>query len=157
MLNSPTASLQRGKTPSVSVLDMTLNNLIHEVPELWRMQSTPLLPSLPDSLRSGVLAPHRVLCMGQIKLICILMLNWIVWNGTVDMYKMDLALNTLQWLICHKTKLNFYKNSWWDKSLHIYPKALVERRTWLTYIEATILHFSHYTTGNSPAQRQFIY
>ena len=31
------------------------------------------------------------------------MLNWIVWNRTVYMYK-NLALNNLQWLICHKTK-----------------------------------------------------
>ena len=34
------------------------------------------------------------------------MLNWIVWNRTVEMYKMDLSLNNLQWLICHKTKPN---------------------------------------------------
>ena len=30
------------------------------------------------------------------------MLNWIVWNRTVYVYKMDLALNNLQWLICHR-------------------------------------------------------
>ena len=35
-----------------------------------------------------------------------LMRNWIVWNRTVYMYKMDLALNNLQWLMCHKTKPN---------------------------------------------------
>ena len=34
----------------------------------------------------------------------VLMLNWIVWNTAVYLYKMDLALNNLQWLICHKTK-----------------------------------------------------
>ena len=34
------------------------------------------------------------------------MLNWIVWKKTVYMSKMDLALNNLQWLICHKAKLN---------------------------------------------------
>ena len=32
------------------------------------------------------------------------MLEWIVWNRTVYMYKMYLALDNLQWLICHKTK-----------------------------------------------------
>ena len=33
------------------------------------------------------------------------MLNWIVWNRTVYMYKnWILALNNLQWLMCHKTK-----------------------------------------------------
>ena len=49
-----------------------------EVPvilELWEMQSTPSLPSLPGSLRPRVVAPDRVLSMGQIELNCILMLN----------------------------------------------------------------------------------
>ena len=32
------------------------------------------------------------------------MLNWIVWNRTVYLYKIDLALNNLQRLICHKPK-----------------------------------------------------
>ena len=32
------------------------------------------------------------------------MLNWIVWNRTVYLYKMDLVLINLQWLICHKTQ-----------------------------------------------------
>ena len=32
---------------------------------------------------------------------CILMLNWIVWNRTIFI-KMDLVLNNLQRLICHK-------------------------------------------------------
>ena len=35
-----------------------------------------------------------------------LMLTCIVWNRTVYMYKMDLELNNLQWLICHQTKPN---------------------------------------------------
>ena len=34
------------------------------------------------------------------------MLNWIVRNKTVCMYKIDLALNIQQWFICHKTKSN---------------------------------------------------
>ena len=34
----------------------------------------------------------------------VLILNWIVWNRTVYMSEMDLALNNLQWLIRHKTK-----------------------------------------------------
>ena len=37
---------------------------------------------------------------------CVLMQNWIVWNKTVYMYKMDLVLTDTQWLICHKTKPN---------------------------------------------------
>ena len=50
---------------------------------LWVMRNTPLLPSLPGSLWLGVVAPDRVLSMGQIVLNCVLMLNWIVWNRTV--------------------------------------------------------------------------
>ena len=32
------------------------------------------------------------------------MLNWIVFNRTDYLHKMDLALNNLQRLICHKTQ-----------------------------------------------------
>ena len=35
--------------------------------ELWGMQSTPSLPSLPGQLWPGVLAADRVLSMGQIE------------------------------------------------------------------------------------------
>ena len=34
---------------------------------------------------------------------CLIILNWIVWNRTIFI-KMDLALNNLQRLICHKTQ-----------------------------------------------------
>ena len=54
-----------------------------EVPvmlELWWMRSTPSLPSLPGPLWPGVVAPDRVLSMGQIELKCVLILNWIVRN-----------------------------------------------------------------------------
>ena len=37
------------------------------------------------------------------------MLNWIDWNITVYSIKMDLALNNLQSLICHKTQANYTK------------------------------------------------
>ena len=49
-----------------------------EVPvmlELWGMLSIPSLPSLPGPLWPGVVAPDRVLSMGQIELKCILILN----------------------------------------------------------------------------------
>ena len=36
--------------------------------KFWGMQSTPLLPSLPGPLWPGVIAPVRVLSMGQIEL-----------------------------------------------------------------------------------------
>ena len=47
--------------------------------EFGGMRSTSSLPSLPGPLWPRVVAPH----MGQIELNCVLMLNWIVWNGTV--------------------------------------------------------------------------
>ena len=43
--------------------------------ELWGMQSTPSLPSLPAPLWSRVVAPDRVQSMGQIEPKCIFMLN----------------------------------------------------------------------------------
>ena len=54
-----------------------------EVPvmlELWGMQNTYSLPSLPGPLWPGEVAPDRVLSMGQIGLNCVLVQNWIVWN-----------------------------------------------------------------------------
>ena len=56
--------------------------------ELWGMQSTPLLPSLPGPLWPGVVAPDRALSMGQIELYCMLILNWIVGNRTVLTFKL---------------------------------------------------------------------
>ena len=49
-----------------------------EVPvmlELWGMQSTPSLPSLPDPLWLGAVAPDRVLSMGQIELCTYVKMN----------------------------------------------------------------------------------
>ena len=43
--------------------------------ELWEMRSTPSLPSLPSPLWYGVVAPDRVLSVGQIELNSVLMLN----------------------------------------------------------------------------------
>ena len=71
------SSLQRSKISSMNVLHMTLNN-DGEAPvmlELWGMQSTPLLPSLPGLLWLGVVAPDMVLSMSQIELNSVLMLN----------------------------------------------------------------------------------
>ena len=38
--------------------------------KLWGMQSTPSVPSLPGPLWPGMVAPDRVLSMGQIELNC---------------------------------------------------------------------------------------
>ena len=43
--------------------------------ELWGMLSTPLLSSILGLLWPGVVAPDKVLSMGQIELNCVLMLN----------------------------------------------------------------------------------
>ena len=50
---------------------------------LWGMQSSPSLPLLPGLIWAGVVAPDRVLSMGQIELKCVLMLNGITRNRTV--------------------------------------------------------------------------
>ena len=42
--------------------------------KLWEMWSTPSLPSLPGLLWLRVVAPDRVLSMGQIELNCVLKL-----------------------------------------------------------------------------------
>ena len=43
--------------------------------ELWGMRSTPSLPSLPGPIWPRVVAPERVLSMGQIELDCVITLN----------------------------------------------------------------------------------
>ena len=75
LYNTPTASLQNDKTPANEHPDMTLNNLL----QLWGMQSTPSLPSLPDTLWPGVVVPEKFLSRGQIELNCVLK---IAWNST---------------------------------------------------------------------------
>ena len=75
--NSLTKSLQRGKTPNRCHGYNTKQSDGEAVVmlELWGMRSTPLLPLLPGPLWPGVVAPGRVLSMGQIELNCVLMLN----------------------------------------------------------------------------------
>ena len=57
--------------------------------ELWGMQSTSSLPSLPGSPTLRVLTPDRVLSMGQRELNRVLILNWISWNKTVLTFKLS--------------------------------------------------------------------
>ena len=67
LYNTPTASLQRGKTPPNECPGYDTKQSDGEVPavlELWWMRSTPSLPSLPGPLWPGVVAPDRVLFMG---------------------------------------------------------------------------------------------
>ena len=74
-----------------------------EVPimlERWGTQSTPSLESRQVTLWPGVVAPDRVLSMGQKELNCVLMLNWIARKRTVLKFK----LHTYAKLICLKLK-----------------------------------------------------
>ena len=69
--NTPTGSLQRGKTPPNECPGYDTKQSDGEVPavpELWGMQSTPSLPLLPGPLWPGVVAPERALSMGEIEL-----------------------------------------------------------------------------------------
>ena len=63
---------------------------------LWGIGSTPSLPLLPDPLWLGVVTADKALSMGQIEVNCVLMLNWIVWNGTV--FDIETLL-TLNWIV----------------------------------------------------------
>ena len=73
--------------------------------ELWGMRSTSSLPSLSGPLWPRVVAPDRVLSMGQIELICVIMLNWIVWNRTVLTFNCKKTVLILIWIVW-----NFYQN-----------------------------------------------
>ena len=66
--------------------------------EHWGMRRTPSLPLLLGPLWPRVVAPDRVLSMGQIELNCVLLLNWIAWKRTVLKYK-----------LCTYAKLNCLK------------------------------------------------
>ena len=98
--NTPTAPLQRGKIPCrVSWYGTKKSD--GKVPvmlELWGMRSTPSLPMLRGLPWPIVGALNRVLSMGQIELICVLMLNRFAWNNTILTFK----LYTNAKLICSK-------------------------------------------------------
>ena len=112
-LNTPIASLQRDNTHQPVSRDYRIHKLFlyrglrhtYECPgydtkesdgeasgllELWGMWSTLLLPLLPVPLWPGVVAPNRVLSMGQIELKCVLGLNWISWDRTVLKFKLSI-------------------------------------------------------------------
>ena len=58
----------KGVNPTPNVHPRYDTKLDVEVPvmlELWEMRSTPLLPSFPGALWPRVVAPNRVLSMGQ--------------------------------------------------------------------------------------------
>ena len=82
-----------------------------EVPvmlKLWGMWSIPSLPLLPGPQLPGVVGSDRVLSIDQIELNCILMLNWLVWNRTVYMYKNGFDIITYNDVPSNQTKSNFW-------------------------------------------------
>ena len=54
--------------------------------QLQRMQRTPFLTLLPGLIWPGVAAPDWIISMGRIKLNCVLMLNWSVWDWSVSSF-----------------------------------------------------------------------
>ena len=60
--NTPTASPWRDKIPGYDTKQS--DGEVPVMPELWGMQSTPLLALLPSPLWPGVVASDRVLSMG---------------------------------------------------------------------------------------------
>ena len=103
--NTLTAFLQRSKNPPptnkcLGYDPKQFNGKVPVMLELWGMQSMPSLPLLLGPLWPGVVAPDRVLSLGQIGLNCVLVLNCIAWNRTVLTFK----LRTYAKLICLKWK-----------------------------------------------------
>ena len=76
LYNTPIASLQKGKpTPDNECPIYDNKQSDGEVPLLLELSETgPVWP--------GVVAPDTVVSIGQTELKCVLMLNWIAWNGT---------------------------------------------------------------------------
>ena len=65
--NTPTAFLQRGKTPTQRVFWYDIKQSDGEVQvmlELWGMRSITLLPLFPGPLGPEMVAPDRALSMG---------------------------------------------------------------------------------------------
>ena len=69
--NTPATSLQRAKPPTNECPAYYMKQSYSETPGILEprgMQIIPLLPSFPGPLWLGVIAPDRVLSMGQIEL-----------------------------------------------------------------------------------------
>ena len=103
--------------------------------ELWGMRSTPSLPSLPCSLRTGIVIPDRVLSMGQIELNCVLMLNWIVWNRTILTFNCGgtQTILTVNWVIWNRTVwlnwMGWNRNGFWQLNSVLMLNWIVWNRT----------------------------
>ena len=71
----------------MTVLDMTLNNLIVISSNAGALGNAEY-PFIAITPRLEVEAPDRALSIGRIELNCVFMLNWIVWNRTVLIFKL---------------------------------------------------------------------
>ena len=75
-----------GKTPPNECPGYDTKQSNSDVPvmlKLWGMRSTPSLPLLTGLLCFERVAPDRVWSKSQVELICVLIVNWIVWNRDV--------------------------------------------------------------------------
>ena len=86
------------------------------------------MPSLLGLLLPGMVAPDRLLYIGQIKLNCVLMQNWIVWNKTDFDIENVLTLNRIVW---NRTIFTF--NCLWPKTIIINWTVSI-RTVWLNWI-----------------------
>ena len=98
--------------------------------ELWGMRSTPSLLSLSDPLWPGVVAPDRILSMGQIELNYVFMLNWIVGKRTTLKFKLRTC-----------TKLNCMKWNWIELNITVFNIESVHMLNWIVW-NRTVLIFS---------------
>ena len=94
------------------------------------MLSTLSLPLHPGPLWPGVLARDSVLFMDQIELNCVIMLNWIAWNGTV--FDIETVF-TLNWFLWNKNVLTF--NCVETKTILILNWVVWNRTVWPNWIE----------------------
>ena len=103
-----TASLQKYMTPINKCPVYDTKQSDGEVPvmlELWGVRSIPWLPSLLGPLWPGVIAPNKGPVYGSKENQCTYTrLNCL--NEDFIYMKIDLALNNLQLLICHKNQPN---------------------------------------------------
>ena len=81
------------------------NTAVSVTLELWGMRSIPSLPSLPGPLLKLVQETDKVQSMDQIELNCVVMLTWIVWNGTV-FWHLNCVL-TQNGIVCNRTVFDF--------------------------------------------------
>ena len=109
--------------------------------------SAPLHCHPPRSTLSRVVAPDRVLCMGQIERNCVLMLNRITLNRTVLISKLHIyaKLNCLKkncfhiqtvlklnWIFRYRTVLTFIYV--WTKTILILNWIVWIKTVWLNWI-----------------------